>query len=427
MGVDDSGTGLLVANVRVFDGIGGEAVPGYVRVERDRIAEVVADRPLPGSVPRGTTVLDGGGGTLIPGLTDAHVHLFATGSTMAELELAPTGTVYYQALAAARDMLMRGFTTVRDMAGDTAPLRGVLDSGLFAGPRIYPSQAAISQTAGHGDFGAVHDAPTALGGPPARSERIGFTRVADGPDRVLAAVREQLRKGATQIKLMAGGGVVSAYDPLDVLQFTPAELEAAVAAASDWGTYVAVHAYTSQGVRRAVEAGVRCIEHGHLVDEDTIRHLAEKDVWLSSQPFEVDDHHYASPDSDRKNREVCEGAARTFGWAVEHGVRLAFGTDLVLAPGKAHRQNEMLVRLGALIGPVEALRTATSGNAELFRLSGLRDPYRAAPLGVVAPGAWADLLVVDGDPTTDLSVLADPGRNLRLIVKDGVVHKNELG
>ncbi|MFE6505065.1 amidohydrolase family protein [Kitasatospora sp. NPDC057738] len=384
-------------------------------------------RPFPRGLPGGATVLDGGGRTLIPGLTDAHVHLFAIGGTMAELQLAPTGTVYYQALAAARDMLMRGFTTVRDMAGDTEPLRRVLDLGLFPGPRIYPSQAAVSQTAGHGDFGTVHDAPTALGGPPARTEQIGFTRVADGPERVLAAVREQLKKGATQIKLMAGGGVISEFDPLDVLQFTTAELEAAVAAASDWGTYVTVHVYTSEGVRRAVRAGVRCIEHGHLVDEDTIRYLAENGVWLSTQPFEVDDHHYASPDSDRKNRAVCEGVARTIAWAVKHGVRLAFGTDLVLDPGKAHRQNEMLVRLATHLGPVEALRTATSGNAELFRLSGRRDPYRAAPLGVIAPGAWADLLVVDGDPTTDLSVLADPARNLRLIVKDGVVHKNELG
>ncbi|MFJ7912808.1 amidohydrolase family protein [Kitasatospora sp. NPDC096204] len=426
MGVDGSAGGLLVTNVRVFDGIGAEPVPGHVRIERDRIAEVVRGAQPPRSTP-GATVLDGGGRTLIPGLTDAHVHLFAIGGTMAELRLGATGAVYYQALASARDMLMRGFTTVRDMAGDTEPLRRVLDRGLFPGPRIYPSQAAVSQTSGHGDFGAVHDTPTAFGGPQARTEQLGFTRVADGPERVLAAVREQLRKGAAQIKLMAGGGVVSEFDPLDVLQFTTAELEAAVAAAADWGTYVAAHVYTSEGVRRAVDAGVRCIEHGHLVDEDTVRHLAQKNVWLSTQPFEVDDHHYASPDSDRKNREVCEGVARTFGWALRHGVRLAFGTDLVFDPGKAHRQNEMLVRLGNHLGPVEALKLATSGNAELFRMAGRRDPYRAAPLGVIAPGAWADFLVVDGDPTTDLSVLAAPERNLRLIVKGGVVHRNELG
>ncbi|MER7771081.1 amidohydrolase family protein [Kitasatospora sp. NPDC096140] len=426
MGVDDPDAGLLVTNVRVFDGIGAEAVPGHVRVERDRIAEVVPGRPFPRGVPGSTRVLNGGGGTLIPGLTDAHVHLFAIGGTMAELQLAPTGTVYYQALASARDMLMRGFTTVRDMAGDTEPLRRVLDRGLFPGPRIYPSQAAVSQTSGHGDFGAVHDTPTAFGGPQARTEQLGFTRVADGPARVLAAVREQLRKGAAQIKLMAGGGVASDFDPLDVLQFTTAELEAAVAAAADWGTYVTAHVYTSDAVRRAVDAGVRCIEHGHLVDESTIRYLAEKGVWLSTQPFEVDDHHYASPDSARKNREVCEGVARTFGWALRHGVRLAFGTDLVFDPAKADRQIDMLVRLGHHLSPVEALKLATSGNAELFRMSGRRDPYRAAPLGVVTPGAWADFLVVDGDPTTDLSVLADPGRNLRLIVKGGVVHKDQL-
>ncbi|GAA2106226.1 amidohydrolase family protein [Kitasatospora saccharophila] len=418
--------GLLITNVRVFDGIGDEAVPGHLRTEGDRIAEVVLGHPAPAG-PAAGTVIDGGGRTLMPGLTDAHVHLMLIGGTMAGLQLAPTGAVYYQALAAARAMLMRGFTTVRDLAGDTDPLRRVLDAGLFPGPRIYPSQAALSQTSGHGDFGMVYDPPTALGGPPSRAEQVGLMRVADGPERVLAAVREQLKRGAAQIKLMAGGGAASAYDPLDVLQFTSAELEAAVRAAADWGTYVTVHVYTSEGVRRAVDAGVRCIEHGHLADEATVRLLGERGVWLSTQPFAEDDHHFDNPDSRAKNRQVCDGVGTTFRWALKHGVRLAFGTDLLLEPSLAHRQNEMLVRLGEYLDPVAVLKLATSGNAELFRLAGRRDPYRDAPLGVLVPGAWADLLVVDGDPTTDLAVLADPGRNLRLIVKGGTVHKNTLG
>lgn len=163
-------------------------------------------------------MVDGGGRVLMPGLSDAHVHLFAAGATMPEMLLAPTGVLYYKALAEAGQMLMRGFTTVRDMAGDTACLRQVIDAGLFPGPRIYPSQAAISQTSGHGDFSDVHQAATAFGGAPSRAEALSFMRVVDGPERVLAGVREQLKRGASQIKLMAGGGVTSAYDPLDTLQ-----------------------------------------------------------------------------------------------------------------------------------------------------------------------------------------------------------------
>ncbi|MFF4415818.1 amidohydrolase family protein [Streptosporangium sp. NPDC001559] len=415
---------ILIKDVRVFDGVSdGLSEPRSVYIRDGRIAQV---RDAPGL---DAVVIDGDGRTLMPGLTDAHVHVFAAGSTHADLMTGSTGVGYYNAVAEAGRMLMRGFTAVRDMAGDVASLRLALDAGVLPGPRIYPSQAAISQTCGHGDFSDVHNDATIFGGPGSRAEEIGFMRVADGRDRVLAAVREQFKRGASQIKVMAGGGVTSTYDPLDVVQYTGDELRAAVEAAADWGTYVSAHVYNDTGIRRAIKAGIKAIEHGHLAaDQDTLARMAKYGVWLSTQPFLESDHVYTDPVSTEKNKEVCEGVARTYEWARECGTKIAFGTDLLLNPAESDRQSEMFTRLTTHFGftPVEALKMATSGNAELFRLSGERDPYRQARFGVIEPGAWADVLVVEGDPTHDLSLLSDPGKNLAVIVKDGRIYKNRL-
>ncbi|WP_231510037.1 amidohydrolase family protein [Streptosporangium roseum] len=274
------------------------------------------------------------------------MHLFAAGSTHADLLSAGAGTAHYNAVAEAGRMLMRGFTTVRDMAGDVAALRGALDAGRLPGPRIYPSQAAISQTCGHGDFSDVHHDASIFGGPLSRAESIGFMRIADGRDRVLAAVREQFKRGASQIKVMAGGGVTSTYDPLDVVQYTGDELRAAVEAAADWGTYVSAHVYNDIGIRRAIEAGIKSTEHGHLAaGPDTLALMAERDVWLSTQPFLESDHVYPDPVSAEKNKAVCEGVRQTYQWARECGTNIAFGTDLLLNPAESDRQSDMLVRL----------------------------------------------------------------------------------
>lgn len=238
----------------------------------------------------------------MPGMIDAHAHLVGMANTLLDLAMASQTQLAATTLARAKGTLLRGFTTVRDMAGDTAGIKKVIDGEPALGPRIYPSQAAISQTAGHGDFGFVYETPTALGGNESRAETIGFMRVADGVDRVLAAVREQLKLGASQIKLMVGGGAASMYDPLYTVQFTSPELAAAVQAATDYGTYVATHVYNVAGIRRAVQAGVKSIEHGHLADEPTIAMLAERDVWLSTQPFAEHDHSFLDPDSTEKNR-----------------------------------------------------------------------------------------------------------------------------
>ncbi|KIH99843.1 amidohydrolase [Streptomonospora alba] len=426
---------ILLQNVRIFDGTDPELREGHVLLKDGRIDAIVPAGEAPPSQAAATVVdgtrADGTLRVLMPGLIDAHAHVMLAGSTEVQLLQGGAGLAYYNGLAQARAMLMRGFTTVRDMSGDTIDLKRVLDAGLFPGPRIYPCQAGISQTSGHADFGAAYEPPTALGGASSRAEQLGMSRVADGCDRVLAAVREQLKKGASQIKVMAGGGAASSYDPLDVCQYTTDELRAAVEAAEDWGTYVSVHVYAPAGIERAVAAGVRSIEHGHLADESTIASLEHHGVWLSTQPFLEEDHEYRNPDSAEKNRLVCAGVERTYRWAREYGVKTAFGTDLLLNPAQSHLQAHMLPRLTRFgYTAAEALAMATSGNAELLALAGKRDPYRLEdgerPLGRIAEGARADVLLVEGDPTRDAELLASPEANLAVIIKDGQVYKNLL-
>jgi imidazolonepropionase-like amidohydrolase len=423
MAAPAEGQRLLIKNVQIFDGVSDRLVAGHVLIDGRRVAAVETS---PIAEDSRTTVIDGAGRVLMPGMTDAHVHLVGMANTLPDLMTATQTQIAAATLARAKHTLLRGFTAVREMAGDTVGIKNVIDAEPALGPRIYPSQAAISQTAGHGDFGPVYVRPTALGGAQSRAEEIGFLRVADGVDRVLAAVREQLKLGASQIKLMVGGGAASLYDPLYTLQFTPQELRAAVNAAQDYGTYVASHVYTVAGIQRAVDAGVKSIEHGHLADEETVAMLAERGVWLSTQPFTEHDHTFLHLDSAEKNREICAGTDRLFRWAKKHGVQVAWGTDLLFDPDGTGKQSEMMTRLGDYFNNIEALKIVTSGNAALFRLSGERDPYKAARLGEITTCAWADVLLIDGDPTADLKLLAEPDKNIVVIVKDGTVVKNTL-
>lgn len=417
---------VLIRNVRVFDGIADKLTEGTDVVIEGPYITAVSPSPVGDEPGRETTVIDGGGRVLMPGMSDAHVHLMGNANGYLDFVTGPTGLLFANMISEAKRMLLRGFTTVRDMGGDTAPVKTVIDRGDFVGPRIFPSQAMISQTSGHADFAFVYETPIPFGGGESRTESIGFTRVADGVDRVLAAVREQLRKGASQIKLTVGGGAASMYDPLYTLQFTPDEIRAAVQAAEDYGTYVATHVYTVAGIRRAIDAGVRSIEHGHLADEETVALIGEKELWLSMQPFAEADHHYPDPDRSEKNRQICHGTDDVYGWAKKHGVKVAFGTDLLLEPQSAPLQSTMAARLGDHYSNLDALKMLTSRNADLFEMAGERNTYRSAKLGVIAQGAWADVLLVDGDPLEDLSVIAEPEKNLKVIIKNGEILKNTL-
>ena len=240
-------------------------------------------------------------------------------------------------------------------------------------------------------------------------------------------VREQLALGAAQIKLMAGGGVASSYDPLDVTQYTVPELRAAVEAAENWGTYVTVHAYTPRSVRQALEAGVRCIEHGHLLDDSTAKLMAEKGVWWSLQPF-TDDRPSSFPEGSPnrlKQLEMYGGTDTAYALAKKHKIKVAWGTDTLFSASVAAMQGAMLAKMTRWFTPAEVLRMATSGNAELLALSGLRNPY-PGKLGVVAEGALADLLLVDGDPLEDIGLVARPASSFSVIMKGGKIHKNAL-
>lgn len=317
--------------------------------------------------------------------------------------------------------LMRGFTSVRDAGGPVFELKAAIDAGTLQGPRIWPSGAFVSQTSGHGDLRQPHERSRRFFGKASVAEEMGATFIADGRDEVLTAVRENLRMGASQIKLMAGGGTSSAYDPVDVTQYTLDEMRAAVDAAEDWGTYVTVHAYTVRAVRRAIEAGVKCIEHGQLLDDETLALMAERGVWLSTQTLRASTE-AMDPLRREKRRPVIEGQARTIAAAKRAGVRIAWGTDFLFEPALNVEQNAFILGLREWFTPAEILKMVTHDNAALLALSGLRSPYQGR-LGVVEEGALADLLLVEGNPLADLAVLADPERNFAVIVKDGRVVK----
>jgi imidazolonepropionase-like amidohydrolase len=295
-----------------------------------------------------------------------------------------------------------------------------------AGPRIYPSGAMITITGGHGDFRQLYELPRTIGGAPSRMEEIGGSMVADSPDEVRVRAREQLMRGATQVKLTAGGGVASPFSPLDVSTFTEPELRAAVEAADNWGTYVAVHAYTPTAIQRSIAAGVKCIEHGHLMDEATARLMADKGIWLSTQPFsDLTGASALGPAEMAKKQEVVAGTDRVYKLAKQYRIKTAFGTDILFSQELAKQQGALLASLTRWYTPAEALIMATSTNAELLSLSGPRNPYPGR-LGVVEQGALADLLLVAGNPLENIDLIADPAKNFLVIMKDGRIYKNSL-
>jgi imidazolonepropionase-like amidohydrolase len=416
---------IVFQNVHIFDGKSGQLSGlSHVLVRGNRI-ERISSTPFAADRRADTVVIDGGGRTLMPGLIDAHWHTTLVRPTPAVAITADSGYTNLLAGAEATDTLLRGFTTVRDLGGPAFGLKRAIDEGVVAGPRIFPSGAMITVTSGHGDFRQLFELPRVLGGPPSRMEALGAAMVADSPDEVRVRVREQLMLGATQIKLTAGGGVASPHSPLDVSTFTEPELRAAVEAAGNWGTYVTVHAYTPEAIQRAIAAGVKCIEHGHLMDEATARLIAQRGIWLSIQPLpdEIADLFPEGSEERAKAREVLAGTNTAYGFAKRYGMKTAFGTDVLFSPALAQRQGALLAKLGRWYTPAEALIMATGTNAQLLAMSGKRSPYQGK-LGVVEEGAFADLLLVDGNPLADLSLVENPARNFVVIMKDGKIYKN---
>lgn len=416
--------GYLIQNVAIFDGKNPGTITGNVLVEGNVIRQVSA---LPIPVGGDVEAIDGQGRFLMPGLIDAHWHSYLTANTMVDLLTSDDSYTQLKAGKEAERTLQRGFTAIRDAGGPVFGLKRAIDEGVITGPRIYPSGAIISQTGGHGDFRMVYDMPEPFGCCGlTHTEEIGAALVADGVEAVAVAARNNLRLGASQVKLMTGGGVASLYDQLEDIQYFEDEIRAAVMAAEDAGTYVMVHVYVPEAIRRAVRAGVKSIEHGHLIDEPTMELIAGKGVWLSMQPFtDEGSNHYSNPRQQAKHELVVKGTDETYRLAKKYGVKLAWGTDLLFDPANAKNQNRNIVKLTQWFSNAEILKMITHDNAELLALSGRRNPY-PGKLGVIEEGALADLIVTEGNALEDIGILAEPEKSLLLIMKDGKIYKNRL-
>lgn len=417
---------IAFTNIKLFDGTSNKLIEGKrVVVEGNKIKSVeAASTPA----PEGVNVIDGGGRTLMPGLIDCHWHSTMAAISMMDLLTADVGFINLVAAEEANKTLMRGFTSVRDMAGPAFGLKRAIDSGVNPGPRIWPSGAMISQTSGHGDFRFPYEVPAPMNGPLSHGDAIGGGSIADGPDQVMKRVREQLMHGASQIKLAAGGGVASNYDPIDVSQYTEAEFRAAVDCAENWGTYVAVHAYTPRAIQTAIRGGVRCIDHGQLMDEETARIMADKGIWFSSQAFIQNEFANPFPEGSanrEKQKIMFAGTDTAYTLAKKHRLKTAWGTDILFDPTMTKNQGAILATMSRWYSNGEILTMATSTNAALLAMSGPRNPY-PGKIGVIEAGAYADILLVDGDPIANIKLIADPDKNLKVIMKDGRIYKNTL-
>ena len=415
----------LITNVQVFDGKNENLIENAHVLIEGNLIKSVSSKVIEAE---GATIVDGGGRTLIPGLIDVHWH---TSYCCAPQATVVTGDILEIAIRGAmgsKGTLMRGFTTVRDVGGNPFATKKMIDNGEIPGPRILPSGPPISQTGGHFDYRGYQEVPSEPGAPLWYWNRVGLMLTADGVDQVTLRAREVMRMGASQIKIAGGGGVSSVYDPLDVSQYTMAELKAFVEVAETYNTYVASHIFTDKATQIAIKAGVKSIEHGFLMSKETLQMMKDNDVWLSIQPLLNDEDAFTfnDPGSTAKWITVTDATESIYPLAKEIGVKIAFGTDMLFDPELAEKQGAFLAKLQRWFTPYEVLKMATSTNAELLTLAGPRHPYQEGPLGVIEAGAYADLILVDGNPLDNIDLVADPHENFDLIMKDGKIFKNQL-
>lgn len=415
----------LIKNANVFDGKNAALLENvHIVIERNLVKEIIR-----GAVTEENfgAVYDAAHHTVMPGLTDAHVHLSITGPSLSDGWRVDEKAV--RSVRFAKEMLLRGFTTVRDAGGITFGLKKNIDNGFLDGPRILPSNAMISQTSGHGDIRANHAEARIADSIYASADlNSKLSVIADGVDEVIRAVREQLFLGASQIKLMAGGGFSSAYDPIWTVQFSFEEMKAAVDAAADYGTYVMAHLYTPPSMQRAARAGVKCFEHATLLDEETARIVADQGIWITPGPQLG--RHYPTTGLPKSTVKLIEdfrdGERRATEWIDKYNLPILYGTD---AFGDIDRAAEIQLddfRLfKSRFGSFRGIVAATGNIHELIQLSTYQNPYPEGKIGVLEEGSFADLLVVNGNPVEDLDILADTS-NIRFIMKDSVVYKNTL-
>jgi len=429
----------LFINVNVFDGVNDRLAMNRRVLVEGKLIKAIGDENLKAN--KSATVVDGGGRTLMPGLIDGHTHLnMSTG--VVGIERMPWDEIGVRSTIMARDWLNDGFTTVRDMGGmGGRGLKRAVDAGHVIGPRIYPAGGWIGQTSGHQDFRVDSMRSSATGAMDSHVQRLGITRTADGPEQALLAARDNLFNGATQLKIMTGGGVASQNDPLHVMTMTPEEIKATVQAARDFDTYVGAHVFSPEGIRRSLEAGVMTIEHGFFIDEETMLLLKEKGAFLVSQMTGIDpeqeNNPVLTPVSLAKLRMAFKLSKNFVELVKKHKPNFVFQTDALGDFGAVAKQRAYeKYRHAELFGNFEMLNAATSTAGKMLQLTGKLNPYPDGPLGVIEEGAYADILLVDGNPLEDVSVIGAasgwfkaPAREakvdtIRIIMKDGVIYKN---
>lgn len=422
---DDTQFPILFTNVHVFDGINEKRIEYANVLVVDNLIAEVSTEPLMAANAR---IIDGGGRTLTPGFIDAHTHMSLI-APFTDLENEYTA-IYVGAAAGqmAENMLMRGFTSVRDAGGASIGVQRAIDDGWFPGPRVFSSGAFITQTSGHLDMRDRTNTHHHFGGQQSYAEAVGHFHAVDGSEEMLAAARQNFRGGATQLKLATNGGISAIYSPLDIDQFTDDELAAAAFVAESFGSYIMVHAYYDNAVRRAIEFGARSVEHGHLMTEDLVKMMAENDVYLVVEALMSVSPPPPSFTEDQLEKYglMQSGFETLVNMAKEYGVKIAFGSDVFLSKEAYSLQAQEWIARAPYFTPFENLRAATGTGGELLALSGPRNRYREGPLGVIQEGAYADILLIDGNPLDDITILADYEENIDLIMKDGVVYKNTL-
>lgn len=419
----------LIKNVSIFNGVDEKLITG-----KDLVLE---DNLISDFIPTGTdessydVVIDGKGKFLMPGLMDTHTHLALCRPPQ---ELENIYTLDYiggLTLIEAERYLMRGFTTVRDVGGPTLSTHLLIEQGYANGPRIYSSGAGLAQTGGHGDMRNPNSKSHLFNNGRFLMSDYGFFYLADGIAEVQKACRESLSKQVTQIKICTGGGVTSLTDPLDSVQYTPEEVRAAVLEAERYGTYVAAHVHTDEGLNVALDNGVKSIEHGLLIKEDTMKKLVDKGAWICPQSFIVSqpiegNPVFADPIQKGKMLRAKEGAKNCFKWAKQYGANVAWGTDMFGDRSAYDNTNLEFKTRAEYYSNAEQLKQVTSDNGKLVALSGLKNPYKLGKLGVIEKGAYADMLIIDGNPIEDIEVMLDYENNFKVIMKDGKVYKNTL-
>ena len=416
---------VLIKNVNIFDGQNEELISGQdLAISGNSITGLVT---AGGDESSFDAVIDGQGGYLSPGLIDVHYHS-VLGLEPSLMASSPKSYVNAVAIGELEEVLLRGVTTVRDAGGDVAGIKRAIDEGWISGPRIYPSQAVIGQYSGHVDFRNPNFLPKEWGGPRDPFEQAGVALTSNGEQQVLAAARDNLYKGAAQIKIAVSGGVISFTDPLYVNELFEEEIKMAVRAAADYGTYVMAHAHSAEPIKRAIRAGVKSLDHNSQADEEAIKMMAENDVHMSVQvltPSQIVEQYPADDVRHIKAQQALDNTGQVLEWVKQYDVHQAWGTDLLNDLEQRKLQLQDLTLRTKWFTSSELMVQATGNGGETVALTGKRNPY--GKLGVIEKGAMADILIYNANPLEDISIIEDYDNNLVFIMKDGEVVKNTLG